>query len=109
MPDTSRLNAWLRILIAQQGSDLLLVPGVPVSIRFEGEVRAIEEGLLEGAEIEAAVLPALLPHAIQLYREERITDASYHVDGLGRFRINLHHARGKAAATVRALPSRVPF
>ena len=28
--------------------------------------------------------------------------------GLGRFRINLHHERGRAAAAIRALPSKVP-
>jgi twitching motility protein PilT len=30
------------------------------------------------------------------------------VPGLGRFRINLHHERGRPAATIRALPTRVP-
>jgi len=30
------------------------------------------------------------------------------VPGLGRFRINLHHERGRAAAAIRALPSKVP-
>src|SRR4029077_12935847 len=33
---------------------------------------------------------------------------SYRLEGLGRFRINLHRERGRAAATVRALPSKVP-
>ncbi len=30
------------------------------------------------------------------------------MEGLGRFRINLHHERGRAAATVRALPTKIP-
>jgi twitching motility protein PilT len=38
----------------------------------------------------------------------QIADSSYRVVGLGRFRINLHHERGRAAAAVRVLPSRVP-
>jgi twitching motility protein PilT len=43
-----------------------------------------------------------------LYRQTLIADSSYRITGLGRFRINLHRERGRAAATVRALPSQVP-
>ncbi len=38
-----------------------------------------------------------------------IADASRRVPGTGRFRINLHRERGRAAATIRMLPSRVPL
>ena len=55
-----------------------------------------------------AVLPALAPHAREDYQQNQIADSSYRVKGLGRFRINLHRERGRAAATVRALPSKVP-
>jgi twitching motility protein PilT len=37
-----------------------------------------------------------------------VGDGSFTVSGLGRFRINLHRERGRAAAAVRALPPRVP-
>ena len=40
--------------------------------------------------------------------QSQIADSSYRVEGLGRFRINLHRERGRAAATVRALPSKIP-
>jgi len=105
---TSRLDEWLRALVDYKGSDLLLVPGAPASIRVEGEVRYVEDHSLEGAEIEAAVLPALTRHAVELYRRTHIGDSSYRIAGLGRFRINLHHQRGTAAAAIRALPSKVP-
>jgi twitching motility protein PilT len=103
-----RLDQWLAALVEQKGSDLLLIPGAPVSIRFEGEVRAIESDPLDGAAIEAAVIPTLTPHALQLYQQTQIGDSSYRIDGLGRFRINLHHERGMAAAAIRALPTKVP-
>lgn len=105
---TARLDAWLKTLLEQKGSDLLLIPGAPPSIRFEGEVRSIEDQPLEGLEIEAAVLPALTEHALQLYRQDHIGDSSYRIEGVGRFRINLHHERGMTAAAIRALPSKIP-
>ncbi len=104
----ARLDRWLRELVEQGGSDLLLVPDAPPCLRFEGNVRKFESRPLDGKEIESAVLPALTSHALQLYRESQIADSSYRVNGLGRFRINLHRERGSAAATIRALPSKVP-
>ena len=105
---TGRLDQWLTTLVARGGSDLLLVEAAPPIIRVQGELRKIETAPLEGADIEAAVLPALSRHALRLYRETLITDASYRIAGVGRFRINLHRERGRAAAAIRALPTRVP-
>jgi twitching motility protein PilT len=106
--DHAQLNSWLDQLVAGKGSDLLLVPLAPASIRVEGTLSTIGDHPLTGDEIEAAVLPALAPHAREDYRQNQIADSSYRIEGLGRFRINLHRERGRAAATVRALPSKVP-
>src|SRR5579859_1066271 len=105
---TERLDRWLAMVIQRGASDLLLVSGAPPCMRVNGEVRKIEPGLLDGPEIEAAVIPALPRHALQQYREAQITDASYRITGAGRFRINLHREQGRAAAAIRVLPARVP-
>jgi twitching motility protein PilT len=102
------LNEWLEQLVARKGSDLLLVPEAPASVRVEAVLSAIGDRRLSGDEIEAAVLPTLAAHAREEYQQYGIADSSYRVEGLGRFRINLHRERGRAAATMRALPSKVP-
>ena len=101
------LGEWLEQLVARNGSDLLLVPQATAAIRLEGVLSAIGDRPLTGEEIEAAVMPALAAHAREEYQQYGIADSSYRVQGLGRFRINLHRERGRAAATVRARsPSR---
>lgn len=105
---TATLDQWLAGLVEKGGSDLLLVEGAPPCVRVQGEVKKIDANALDGADIEAAVLPALSRHALQVYRERSIADASYRIAGVGRFRINLHRERGRAAAAIRALPTRVP-
>jgi twitching motility protein PilT len=105
---TARLDHWLRTLVAKGGSDLLLVEDAPPCVRAQGEVRKLEPTPLDGPVIEATVLPALSPHALRLYRETMIADSSYRIEGVGRFRINLHRERGHAAAAIRALPTSVP-
>lgn len=105
---TAPLDHWLETLVTRRGSDLLLVPGVPACILFDGSVRSIGIEPLDGPDIEATVVPALTSHALAVYREKQITDSSYRIAGLGRFRINLHRERGRAAAAIRALPTQVP-
>jgi twitching motility protein PilT len=106
--DLTRVERWLRLLAERNGSDLLLVAGWPPSLRVDGRVQPLAEGPLDGVDIEEAVLPALPPHARGVYREARIADGSFRVAGIGRFRINLHRERGRAAAAIRMLPTRVP-
>jgi twitching motility protein PilT len=106
--ESAELKHWLGELITRGGSDLLLVPHAPASIRVEGAISAIGDRPLSGEEIEAAVFPSMATHAREEYQQYGIADSSYRVDGLGRFRINLHRERGRAAATLRALPSKVP-
>ena len=106
--DALRLERLLRLVSAQHGADLLLVAGAPAMVRIDGRVQPLEDSALDGVDIEEMVLPALPPHARRLYQTEQIADASFRIQGVGRFRINLHRERGRAAAAVRMLPQRVP-
>ncbi len=104
----ARLDDWLGILSGQGGSDLYLVEGVPPSIRVQGVIRQLPEAVLHGEEIEEAVLPMLPRHAADSYRANGHADASFRRGSGSRFRINLHRERGRAAASIRALPARPP-
>ena len=105
---TARLRSWLEHVVERNASDLLLVAGAPPAMRIDGAIAALHEGPLGSEEIADAVVPALPPHARTAFREIGIADGSFRVPGLGRFRINLHHERGRAAAAIRRLPSAVP-
>jgi twitching motility protein PilT len=102
--DLGRLEAWLSVLRGRGASDLYLVAGVPPSVRVNGVIRPLDEAPLDGEDIEDAVLPALPAHAVDQYRHRGTADASLRRGGQGRFRVNLHRERGRAAASIRALP-----
>jgi twitching motility protein PilT len=102
------LERWLEVLVHRDGSDLFLVVGLPPSIRIAGKVLRLDEESLDAAVIEEAILSELAPQAVQKYRTNGYTDVSLRREGLGRFRINLHHERGRPAATIRALAARPP-
>jgi twitching motility protein PilT len=107
--DTGALDRWLGILIDRHAADLFLVAGFPPAIRIDGVVTPLDAGPLDGQDIEAAVLPSLHHHALATYRATGTTDTSLRRQGMGRFRVNLHHERGRPAATIRALPVRPPL
>jgi twitching motility protein PilT len=101
------LDRWLAEVVRRNAADLLLVASGPPAIRVNDAVVPLEESTLQGADIERMVLAILPPHAARIYAAEGICDASYR-DANGRFRINLHHERGRAAATIRLLPGDPP-
>jgi twitching motility protein PilT len=105
---TARLRGWLVMVVEKSASDLLLVAGAPPSVRVAGAVVPLAEGPLSGEEIADAVVPALPSHARLAFHDVGIADGSFRTPDLGRFRINLHHERGRAAAAIRRLPSAAP-
>jgi twitching motility protein PilT len=109
LSNDTKLHDLLQELVQRGGSDLLLVHGTAAAIRKDGQVEKIADSPLQGPEIESLVQPILTPAAAEQYRSVQIADSSYRVPGLGRFRINLHRERGQAAATIRALPAKVPL
>jgi twitching motility protein PilT len=105
---TARLRGWLEQAVRLGASDLLLVADSPPSVRIDGAIRPLADDLLHGQEVADAVVPALPSHARQRFHDVGIADGSFRTAALGRFRINLHHERGRAAAAIRRLPTVVP-
>ena len=106
--DASHLEGWLRLVAERGASDLLLVAGEPPMLRIDGRMVRIDGAPLDGVDVEEMVVVELPPHAQRAYRDVGIADASRKVQGVGRFRINLHRERGRAAAAIRMLPRKVP-
>ena len=105
---TAPLVQWLEILRAEAGSDLYLVAGVPPSIRVDGVIKRLPSTSLDSDQIEQQVLAILPVKAAERYRMLGAADASFRHGSIGRFRLNLHRERGRAAASIRAIPLHPP-
>ncbi len=106
--NAGQLQELLRLIVSAQASDLFLVAGVPASFRIAGRVESAGGAVLDSTDIEGLVFPALPSHAQRQWREGLAADCSLRVPGMGRFRINLHRERGRAAAAIRLLPTKIP-
>jgi len=102
------LVAWLRIVRDAQGSDLLLVAGRPAMLRARGSLVPAGDTTLDGDDIVAAVSPFVARPLLQRFAAGEAIDLAFGLPALGRFRMNLHRERGRAAAAIRALPLTVP-
>jgi twitching motility protein PilT len=106
--DSPDLADWLRQVREQDGSDLLLVAGLPPLARIKGQMSRLIGDTLSGEEIENAVSPVIPTRLRERYRDGEAIDVGFTLKGLGRLRMNLHRERGRPAAAIRALPTRIP-
>jgi twitching motility protein PilT len=103
-----QVESLLTQTLERRGSDLLLVAGAPPAARVDGSLIWLSSTALDGMDVEEAVFPLLPSHAKRQFLDGGIADGSLRIPRLGRFRINLHRERGRAAAAIRLLPTRVP-
>jgi twitching motility protein PilT len=106
--ESARLEAWLRHVRDADGSDLLLVSGVPPTVRAGGRLTRIDDDILDAEDVEAAVLPMVPGRLLDRFQSGDAVDLAFRLPQLGRFRMNVHRERGRTAAAIRALPLRVP-
>jgi twitching motility protein PilT len=107
-PDATVMISWLAAVREADGSDLLLVGGAPAVVRAPGRLIRLSGSVLTSDDVEAAALPFVSRRLEERYRAGDAIDLAFALPRLGRFRMNLHRERGRAAAAIRALPVRIP-
>jgi twitching motility protein PilT len=106
--DPAILESWLHKVREVDGSDLLLVAGAPPIVRASGKLLRVNDDALGSDDIESTVWALVAPRLQDRYRAGEAIDLAFRLPRLGRFRMNLHRERGRAAAAIRALPTRIP-
>lgn len=91
-------------------SDLFFVPGAPVSMKQEGQLKRMEEGKLMPARGEELIreIYSIARRDIEGFQECGDDDFSFSVSGLARFRVNTYRQRGSCAAVIRIVSFDIP-
>jgi len=105
---TASLEELLKFAAARNASDVLLIAGAPPVLRIQGALAPGSGPGLEPEDVASHVLPLLEPAQLEELRQKKSVDLGFVREGLGRFRVNLHHQRGTLAASIRLLPARIP-
>ena len=104
------LHGTLAKLIELGGSDLHLKVDSPPMGRVDGELRPVDEGILEDEDLEAVLADVTerTPARREAFYETGDLDTAYVAEGLGRFRVNAFRQRGAISFAFRHIPSQVP-
>src|SRR6202158_2840143 len=104
----ARIDAFLKLAIAQGCSDLHLAVGVPPMMRMQGDLVAIKIRDLGEAELEAYMTEVLNQSQKKELREGHNLDFSYVTGEGGRFRVNVYRKETGIGAAFRAIPTTMP-
>jgi twitching motility protein PilT len=102
------LERLLAAAARQGASDLLLVAGSPPTLRLTGALAVSQAPPLSAEDTRDLVLPLLEPRQYEELQRNRSLDFCFQIEGLGRFRANVHYQRRTLAACFRLLPARMP-
>ena len=105
---SSRIDRFLAILPARNGSDLHLAVGSPPILRLDGELERSRYREITPADYENLVRPITPPHLWKNFLATGDLDFAYQMGQEARFRVNLFHQERGPAAVFRLIPSRVP-
>src|SRR5580700_6213064 len=104
----ARIDAFLKLGVAQGCSDLHLAVGVPPMLRMHGDLMPIKFRELGEAELEGYITEVLTQNQLKHLRAGNDIDFSYvSVEG-GRFRVNVFRKETGIGAAFRAIPTQLP-
>ena len=92
----SDITDYLRLTIAAGGSDLHLSAWAPACARINGAISPFDDQPLDPATVRDLILDTLTESQRAKLEEELELDYALQVEGVGRFRGNVHIARGHA-------------
>ncbi|HET6629959.1 MAG TPA: PilT/PilU family type 4a pilus ATPase [Woeseiaceae bacterium] len=103
-----RIDAFLKLGLAQGCSDVHLAVGVPPMLRMNGDLMPIKFRELSDTELENYVMEILTDSQKATFETGRDLDFSYVGEEGGRFRVNLFRKDTGVGAVFRHIPNEVP-
>ena len=104
----ARIDAFLKLGLAQGCSDVHLAVGVPPMLRMNGDLMPIKFRELRSTELETYVNEILTKSQQEKFARGHDLDFSYVSEDQGRFRVNLFRKDTGIGATFRYVPSELP-
>jgi len=104
----SDITQYLRQTIALGGSDLHLSPWAPAAARVHGQIVPLDQEILDPATVRSLILDTLTEAQRATLEEDWELDYALQVEDVGRFRGNVHIARGHTEAAFRFISQDVP-
>lgn len=103
----SRVDAFLDLLVKQNGSDLHLVSGNPPRIRLYGEIHPIKYRELTNNETHDLLYEIMPDRVRNTFDQKGGVDFGYELAGQSRFRVNAFRHLDGIGAVFRSIPDKI--
>ena len=104
----ARIDAFLKLGLAQGCSDVHLAVGIPPMLRMNGDLMPIKFRQLTDSELETYISEVLTNKQKDRLQEGHDLDFSYVGEESGRFRVNVFRKETGIGAVFRHIPGNVP-
>ena len=102
------LKELLKVTISRNASDLHLTESSPPILRVDGKLVPVSHPPVGRDELKKAIYGILTDTQKEKFERDRELDFSLALEGLERFRVNIHIQRGSVEAALRRIPLCVP-
>ena len=108
MPIPDELRKLIDVMLARNASDLILTAGQPPIIRVVGDLEPLDGKNLTPDEVKRLAFSLLSLGQQDVFEHTLEMDASFGLEGIARFRLNVFQQRGSVGLVIRALPHDIP-
>jgi len=102
------MRELFRLAFERHASDIHLTEHAPPLLRIHGDLQPTAMMPLTRAETKRLIYSILTDQQRAQFERDLELDMSIDVEGLGRFRVNVHLQRGSVEAALRLVASRIP-
>jgi twitching motility protein PilT len=103
----AKLDAFFKLMVDTQASDLYLSAGNPPLLRIHGDLQRVKYKVLEDEELREMLYEIAPEEIIKKFEEQGEVDWGYEIPGLARFRVNYYRQRRGVAAAFRLIPNKI--
>lgn len=103
------LKNYLNELISRDASDLYLLTGAPVSLKYLQEIHPLNSFDLPSGYVKSLAYELMTPAQVEAFEQDHEITISLNHDRDSRFRINIYNESNEVAMVVRHIRGRIPI
>jgi len=102
------ITPYLKLMADKGASDLFFTTGAPVSMKIEGDTRAVGKSPLEPGMVRQIADSIMTEDQREEFAHELEMNLGMSLKGIGRYRINIYLQRGEVSMVIRYIKANIP-
>ena len=102
------ITPYLKLMADKGASDLFFTTGAPVSMKIEGDTKAVGKSPLEPGIVKQIADSIMTDEQKEEFAHELEMNLGMSLKGIGRYRINIYLQRGEVSMVIRYIKADIP-